>query len=1181
MMNHSLYFGSTSYYIDSSGSAALSSVGAASATFTNAKVTGDLYVDGVLTSNEYVKNIVKAVGGQIYIAPTFVATPSQTTIQCTAADSTYLSLTISDNTAITALAYAGANWYKDSKIMFSGTLQGNQSGAPEIVFASNIGEVTANMNSSSGKLQIKVAYSGASTYFKTGSLTYSDIAVMMYQIKVPSGTNAGLHPIGVHIKAYGNDNKNSYIDIFGGTSDVPNARLGLLNGLANMSNGTQPTGWGIYTDNGYFNGTIISSSGTIGDFNIGHELSSGTWGDANGSVFISVGYNPGANNKSIGGSANNITNWVFTAADKFGVTKTGEVYATSGKIAGWKIADTYLASGSATAPGSNILYLSPSGTATSYNIANQSKTGWMITAGTTFGVNKDGGVYTTSGKIGPWELSATYIRNGSITSATNTSVAGVYLGSDGLNISNGTAATTSYITKTAVNIGNKLTWNSSNNTLSVSGNIDAKSLTIGDNVTIPQDKVYHLTEDLGGKASSDDLATVSNKVTAVYGTCNTNAGTQVKQVTCSNFELFNGALITIVFSVNNTYCDPNNNAPLQLKVGSEAAKSIWVAGALNSNSNQLLWGQGAIITFRYDGLYFIVVGEPRNWYGKSTTGDSTVQKVDTPVVTGCVICKGTMVSLSMEKNNTASSPTLNIASTGAKPIYSGYSDTGPTTANGLGWTSGSTVNFVFDGANWRVDSFSSASTTATNYLYFDSTNGLVVSQTGAVSTGYNTQIKPGEINIRNGSTILASYGSTITIGKTGTNDRNVYIDSNGVNIRKSSTVLATYGDTITLGQIADGQTRVQIDNDSLDIISRTGSTDTPVATFGEVSRIGIGSSIAFNNSSLSFSNENGDEIMNITGDGIAIGKSGNPTFSVGSQSIALIGANKDDVFRVSSGGGGTYVEKDHRRYEANFSNSQVSSGVTVDAAQNIKQIASAPTNVKVNLFGYYTNTYTVDGQSVTTSEFRLVKTMSLSSSYYTSSYSNNANSVFGKIVLSSGSNGGVKRVQNWVSQYCTSGHILFTIQFEYNCRIPEYSQLNMNGNIVVAGTNGGNIACTDIDAGYINADVIDASDSVYTDTLNAPLFIYRDFSTSSLTVGANAAFAISFSQLNNYSVPTGYVPFAFSRISVDNNYLYFRWMNPDSIFNGSVAVGRNSSSSQQTFVLSVRIIFAQGGLFGT
>ena len=591
MMGHNLYFGSTSYYINTSGGAVLSSVSAASATLTNAKVTGDLYVDGVLTSNEYVKNIVKAVGGQLYISPTFVATPSQTTIQCTSTDSTYLYLTISDNTAITALAYAGANWYKDSKIMFSGTLQGNKSGAPEVVFASNTGEVTANMNSTSGKLQIKVAYSSAGTYFQAGAVTFSDVTVMMYRINIPSGsTNAGEHPIGIYIKSYGNDNKNAYIDIFGGTTNTPNARLGLLDGLSALSNGTSPTGWGIATTNGYFNGTIVSSSGTIGSFTIGQQLSSGTWGDANGSIFLSVGYNPGANNKSIGGSANNLTNWVITAADKFGVTKDGKLYATRGKIGSWEIGDS--------------------------------------------------SIYKGTNSLG----------------AANSA----YFGTDGLSI-----------------------------------------------------------------------------------------GTKFK------------------------------------------------------------------------------------------------------------------------------------------------------------------------------------------------------------------------------------------------------VDSSGV---------------VTLGE-ASGY-HATMDADSFDVLY--GTNDSSIATFGAVTRIGIGASTIFNDNSLSFTNGDGDEIMLVSGDGIIIGKAGNASFSVGSQSITLKDSDGDDVFTVTSGDEVIYTQSDYHTYKENFTNGQVNDGVTVNVIQNKNFIVGNPTNVRVEFCKYYEREYVVDGQTVTVPYYYVYTTKNLASQYYTSTHTDYTS---GKIVLTSGSSGGVKKIKDWVSQY--------------------------------------------------------------------------------------------------------------------------------------------------------------------
>ena len=205
--------------------------------------------------------------------------------------------------------------------------------------------------------------------------------------------NAGIVPVGIFMTSYG-ESKYPYIDIYSGSSSgssySPTTRLGYLTGIKDENgnaltvNGVSPTGWGLYTNNGYFSGTIVSTSGKIGGFTIG------TTDIHNGKTSRTETTNNGV--------------WVGTDGIGFG---------------------------------KGITYFSTDGT----------------------------------GKIGPWTLSTTYIRNGSITGATNTSVAGVYLGTDGLNISNGTAATTTYITKTAVNVGNKLTWNGT--TLTVTGTVNA------------------------------------------------------------------------------------------------------------------------------------------------------------------------------------------------------------------------------------------------------------------------------------------------------------------------------------------------------------------------------------------------------------------------------------------------------------------------------------------------------------------------------------------------------------------------------------------------------------------------------------------------------------------------------------------------------------------------------------
>lgn len=92
-----------------------------------------------------------------------------------------------------------------------------------------------------------------------------------------------------------------------------------------------------------------------------------------------------------------------------------------------------------------------------------------------------GKVIATSGYIGGesgLEIGSSCIRSGSISNATNTAIPGIYIGTDGFNVSGGTPDTTSYFTKNGINIGGKLVWN--NGLLSVDGKITASSGTIGD-----------------------------------------------------------------------------------------------------------------------------------------------------------------------------------------------------------------------------------------------------------------------------------------------------------------------------------------------------------------------------------------------------------------------------------------------------------------------------------------------------------------------------------------------------------------------------------------------------------------------------------------------------------------------------------------------------------------------------
>ena len=199
-------------------------------------------------------------------------------------------------------------------------------------------------------------------------------------------------------------------------------------------------------------------------------------------------------------------------------------------------------------------------------------------------------------------------------------------------------------------------------------------------------------------ATQTSLNTEISQRKAQYGTSSTGASTRIKAVTCSNFELVAGNEITIKFSYANTQYSNS----VQLNINNKGAKDVWVANAITSSSNQLLWGQNAYITFRYDGTQFIVIGEPRTWYGASTTPADTAAKTDTTAITGCVICKGAKIELAMSENNTSTSATLNIQSTGTKNIYYGNTTTRPTVDNGHSWLGTSTATFTFDGAYYRM-----------------------------------------------------------------------------------------------------------------------------------------------------------------------------------------------------------------------------------------------------------------------------------------------------------------------------------------------------------------------------------------------------------------------------------------------------------------------------------------------
>ena len=297
-----------------------------------ANLTADnAFVRDTLRVNVFEQNVVQCAGGTQLIAPTIYFADSAT-VNITAVSSTTVTMTITDS-QITSNTFAGVTWYANSKVKLSGEIDGK-------VLGSRTGTVTANMNSTSHTLQVTMDYPNASTDFTTGTKTQSNLSAMLYQIYISSA----LHPVGIYMSSYG-ENKSSYVDIYGGSASssytTPNVRIGLLTGLAAMANGDTPSGWGIYTDNGFFKGTIHSVSGIIGGWTLGQTtLTSGTLG-TNGSMWLTTA---DVTATKFAGADSALTSWRIGAGSKFGVTSDGTLYAnniiaTGGNIGGASIVD--------------------------------------------------------------------------------------------------------------------------------------------------------------------------------------------------------------------------------------------------------------------------------------------------------------------------------------------------------------------------------------------------------------------------------------------------------------------------------------------------------------------------------------------------------------------------------------------------------------------------------------------------------------------------------------------------------------------------------------------------------------------------------------------------------------------------------------------------------------------------
>ena len=200
----------------------------------------------VIRSNVWDIVSTQNLGGSFIVAPTIMIKDGST-VTITSVSGTTIVGSIKDTTNITSDSFGGHTWSQNSKIKITGKLT---SGNDHYVLGTCDGTLTAKMNTTSNTINFSVTCN-ASTLPQNGTYTITGGTVMMYNV-------GGSNLVGIELTSYGTD-KYTYIDIYNGSNGIkPVARLGKLDNLSTATygnikvNGDNLTGYGIYTNNGFF-----------------------------------------------------------------------------------------------------------------------------------------------------------------------------------------------------------------------------------------------------------------------------------------------------------------------------------------------------------------------------------------------------------------------------------------------------------------------------------------------------------------------------------------------------------------------------------------------------------------------------------------------------------------------------------------------------------------------------------------------------------------------------------------------------------------------------------------------------------------------------------------------------------------------------------------------------------------
>lgn len=234
-------------------------------------VVGLLDVKGQLHTNSWSNSNIATIDGSFYITPTIGSASG--TVAITAS-----SLVFSGTNYAVSSLYLGdgssITWPRYSKVLVTGQILSNGEWIPlgtllgqldsaATATSISINSIKDNKNQTSNILATLVSNG-------TTSSNYRNLKVSLYQ---RASSSTAFYPLGIYMTATGTNGR-TFLDIYGGVEALsnsnnyggfaePNVRIGNLQGLPNVG-GQTPSGWGIYTDNGYFKGIIAADKGYIG-----------------------------------------------------------------------------------------------------------------------------------------------------------------------------------------------------------------------------------------------------------------------------------------------------------------------------------------------------------------------------------------------------------------------------------------------------------------------------------------------------------------------------------------------------------------------------------------------------------------------------------------------------------------------------------------------------------------------------------------------------------------------------------------------------------------------------------------------------------------------------------------------------------------------------------------------------